>query len=152
MARPNTLRGTYVDILMGDGAGPEVFTVLCGIMTKSITAQVNTGDSFVRDCALPEDIPVRELILSGKQWDLRGSGVMNRDNFPALLAAVGVIKNFRFFIKAKTGEVAPALNGYLGGAAAITTYTINGDDNGYAQIDLALASHGEWTWSAVAIV
>lgn len=152
MARPNTLRGTYVEILMGDGAGPEVFTVLCGITAKSITAQVNTGDSFTRDCADPEDIPIRELILSGKQWDLRGSGQMNRDNLPDLIDAQGVIKNFRFFIRAKAGEIAPALNGYLGGAAAIATFTINGDDNGYAGIDLAIASHGEWVWTPVAIV
>lgn len=151
MSRPNTLRGTYVEVLMGDGATPEVFTVLCGITTKAITAQLNTGDSFTRDCADPEDIPVRELILASRQWDLRGSGQMNRDNVKNLMDAQGEIKNYRFFIRAKAGEIAPALNGYLGGAAAITTFTLNGDDAGYAGIDLSIASHGVWDWNDVAI-
>jgi hypothetical protein len=131
---------------------PEVFTVLCGLTTKSITDQVNTGNSFVRDCALPEDIPVRELILSGRQWDLRGSGQMNRTNFTVLDAAVGIIKNFRFFIKARTGEVAPQINGYYGGAAAITSRQINAPDADYTGVDLTITSHGPWVWTPVAIV
>lgn len=157
MARPDTLRGTYVDILISTALGPpEVFTTLCGITTKSITDQVNTGNSFVRDCALPDDIPTREIILSGRQWDLRGSGVFNRLNSVMLDTAVGVIKNFRFFIKSKTGETAAlnptALNGYYGGAGVITSKAINGGDADYAGIDLAIASHGPWAWTAVVIV
>jgi hypothetical protein len=136
---------------MGDGATPEVFTVLCGVTTKSITDTVNTGDNFTRDCADPEDIPVRELILSGRQWSLRGGGQMNRDNQPMLEAAVGKIQNYRFFIGAKQGELAAdnPLNGYYGGEAAITTKTINGDDGGYVGLDLTIESHGPWTWTDV---
>lgn len=152
MARPNTLRGTYVDILLAPAATPTVFTLLCGITTKSITEQVNTQDSFVRDCALPDDVPIRELILSGKQWSMRGSGQMNRDLMPVLDEAVGALLNYRFFIKAKTGEVAPALNGYYGGVGAIVTKTINGDDGGFVGLDLAIESDGAWTWTPVTIV
>lgn len=152
MARPNTLRGTYVEILMRTATGPDVFTVLCGITTKSMTEQVNTQDSFVRDCALPDDVAVRELILSGKQWSLRGSGLLSRDLLPMLDSAVGSIRPFRFFIRAKTGEIAPALNGYYGGNAAIVTRTFNGDDAGFLNIDLAIESDGAWAWNAVAIV
>jgi hypothetical protein len=137
---------------MGNGSAPEVFTVLCGITTKSLTQQVNTSDVFSRDCALPEDVPVRDIVLSGRQWDIRGSGQLNRDNIALLDAAVGVIKNFRFFIRAKVGETGAALNGYYGGGAVITTRTINGDDGGFVGIDLAIASNGVWTWTPVAIV
>lgn len=146
MARPDTLRGTYVTILMGDGAGPEVFTVLCGITAKAFTDQVNTGDSFVRDCADPEEVPLREIIASGRQWSIRGSGQMNRANIGDIDDAVGEIKNYRFFIARKVGEVAPKLNGYYGGAAMLVTKTINGDDGAYVGVDVAFESHGAWTW------
>ena len=155
MARVTNLRGSYVEILMGDGATPtEAFIVLCGITTKSITDQVNTQDAFNRDCADPEDIPVRELITSGRQWSIRGSGQMNRTLLPDLEDAMGVTKNYRFFIRAKTGEVAGdnPLNGYYGGPAKIVTKTINGSDGDYVQIDLAIESDGAWAWSDVALV
>lgn len=154
MSRVNNLRGTYVEILMGDGATPEVFAVLCGVTTRSIVTQVNTQDAFNRDCADPEDIPVRELITSGKQWSMRGSGQMNRDMFTDLLDAVGETKNYRFFLRAKVGEVAldDPLNGYLGGPAKITSHTINGNDGDFVGVDLAIESDGEWTWHPVVVV
>jgi hypothetical protein len=155
MARVDNLRGTYVEILMGDGATPEVFTVLCGINVRSITTQVNTQDTFNRDCDDPEDIPVRELITQGKQWDMRGSGQMNRALFPQLLDAVGVTKNYRFFIRAKTTEtvatVPAPLNGYLGGPAKLVTHTLNGNDGDFVGVDLAFASDGLWDWTDVAL-
>jgi hypothetical protein len=149
MSRVNNLRGTYITVLMGDGATPEVFTVLCGITAKSMTTQVNTSDEFNRDCAQPEDVPVRELIATGKQWSIRGSGQMNRDLEPMLDAAVGHTKNFRFFIARKVGEVAPALNGYYGGPAMITSKVLSGDDAAKAAIDLSIESDGAWAWTAV---
>jgi hypothetical protein len=154
MARVNNLRGTYVEILYRSSTGPDVYTVLCGINVRSITTQVNTTDTFNRDCADPEDIPVRELITTGRQWSMRGSGQMNRTMFKDLLDLVGVTENFRFFIRAKTGEVAGdnPLNGYLGGPAKITTHTINGSDGDYVGLDLAIDSDGLWDWTDVALV
>lgn len=150
MARPNTLRGTYITILMGDGATPtEAFDVLCGITTKSFTDQVNTQDSFVRDCADPDDVPVREIIASGRQWTITGSGSMNRDNIADIDAAVGEIKNYRFFIGKKTGETGTPLNGYYSGQAMLTRRVINGDDGAYAGVDITIESHGAWAWTAV---
>jgi hypothetical protein len=96
-------------------------------------------------------VAVRELIMSGKQWSLRGSGLMSRDLMPVLDEAVGVILGYRFFIKAKTGETSPALNGYYGGRGAIITRTINGDDGGFVNLDLAIESDGAWTWTPVVI-
>jgi hypothetical protein len=89
MARPDIIRGTYITILMGDGAAPEVFTVLCGITAKSMTTQVNTSDTFNRDCADPEDVPVRQISATGRQWSMRGSGNMNRALLPDLDDACG---------------------------------------------------------------
>lgn len=152
MSRVNNLRGTNVTILLGDGGDPvEAFDVLCGITTKSLTSTTNTTDAFNRDCEDPDDVPVRELIATGRQWSLRGSGQMNRDNIADLDDAEGQVRNYRFFIGAKPGEAA-ALNGYYGGPGMLVTKTINGDDGGYVGVDIAIESHGQWTWTPVAIV
>ena len=71
MSRPNILRGTYVTVLVQTAAGPPaVFEVLCGVTAKSITDQVNTTDTFNRDCADPEDVPVRQISATGRQWSM----------------------------------------------------------------------------------
>lgn len=150
MARPDILRGTYVTILMGDGASTEVFSVLCGITAKSLVDQVNTSDTFTRDCALPDDVPTRNIITTGRQWDISGSGQLNRTQSAALDTAVGKYKNFRFFIARKTSEVAPAgLNGYYGGSGVITRRTIDGGDDGNVGVDLTIASDGPWVWTPI---
>lgn len=150
MARPDILRGTYVTVLMGDGAGPEVFTVLCGVTAKSLAEQVNTTDTFNRDCADPEDVPVRQISATGRQWSMRASGNLNRAQKALLDGAVGEVKNYRFFIARKATEVAPKINGYYGGAAMLTAKNIDGADGGYIQVDLTFESDGEWTWTDVA--
>lgn len=149
MARPSTIRGTYISVLMGNGATPtEVFAVLCGLNAKSIAINVGTADEYVRDCADPEDVPVRELITTGKSWSISGSGVLNRTQFSDIEEAVGEYKNFRFFI----GEPAAdnILNGYLGGEAVITALTVDGGDGSTANVDISIESNGEWTWTDVA--
>jgi hypothetical protein len=40
MAQPDIIRGTYFSLMLGDGAGPETFTALCGITTRDFTHQV----------------------------------------------------------------------------------------------------------------
>lgn len=147
MARPDIVRGTYVNILMGDGAGPEVFTPICGLTTRTFTHQVNTSDAFIRDCADPEDIPAREINPTGEQWDLAGNGWLNRADLEDVNAAVGTIKNYRFEI----GEPAAdqVYGGYWFGEAMLTQLQITGDDGDFAQVDLAFASNGVWVFQSV---
>lgn len=147
MARPDIVRGTYINILMGDGEDPEVFTPICGLTTRTFTHQINTSDAFVRDCADPEDIPARELTPTGEQWDLAGNGWLNRADLEDVDAATGQIKSFRFEI----GEPAAdqVYGGYWFGQAMITQMQITGTDEDFAQIDLTIASHGEWAFQTV---
>lgn len=143
MARPKIVRGTYVNILMGNGAGPEVFSPICGLTTRSFTHQVNTSDNFVRDCADPEDIPVREIIATGEQWDITGSGLVDRNNLEEVLAAVKAIKNYRFEIgEPATDEV---YGGYWGGPAMLTQLSVTGADEEFVTVEMTIASSGVWT-------
>lgn len=148
MARPKILRGTYINILMGNGAAVEVFAPICGLTTRSFTHQVNTNDTFVRDCALPEDIPAREVIASGEQWDLNGSGLVDRSNLASLNTAMKLIKGFRFELLQPAGDA--VFGGYWGGKAMLTQITVTGSDEEFASIELTMASSGPWAFTTVA--
>lgn len=147
MAVPAIVKGTYVAILMGNGASPEVFTPICGLTAKGFTAQTNTNDDFVRDCTDPEDIPSRYVTATGRQWDLSGSGLVDRNGLEALLGAQGVIKNYRYVIGEPTNN--QVYGGYFGGAAMLTNLQFGGPDDNKATVDITLVSDGEWNWVEV---
>lgn len=148
MAQPKIIRGTYFSLMLGNGADPEVFTALCGITTRNFTAQTNTNDVFTKDCADPEDLPIRRVIPTGKQWDLTGEGVLNRDNIDTILAADdGQPHNFRFlFTEPATDEV---YQGYWGGAGVITNLAIGAGDDEFASLSITIASDSEWVFTEV---
>lgn len=146
MAQPDIVKGTYLDILMGDGAGPEVFTPICGLTTRTFTDQVNTNDVFVPDCDDPEDLPVRRLVPTGRQWDLSGEGLLNLTMLAAVDAAMGVTKNYRFRVARPTGS--DVGRGYYYGPAMLTNKQMGGStgDGQFASVSLTIASDGEWLW------
>lgn len=144
MATPAIIKGTYLDIMIGDGESPEVFSVVCGLTTKAFTQQVNTESSFIKDCVDREDVPHRRLTASGKQATLTGSGYYNRSQFEVLQAAFGVTKNYRF-VMSEPGDD-PVFTGYFEGPFMLTTLPINGGDTGFAQQELTFESDGEWTF------
>jgi len=148
MAQPDIIRGTYFSLMAGDGADPQVFTALCGITTRSFTSQTNTNDVFTRDCADPEDVPIRRIIPTGKQWDLSGEGVLNRANLATLQGLDdGQPHDFRFlFTEPADDEV---FQGYYGGAGVITSLAITAEDEAFATVSLAIASDSQWTWTTV---
>lgn len=148
MAAPDIVKGTYIDILMGDGATPEVFTPICGLTARTFTEQVNTNDQFVPDCADPEDIPVRRLVPTGKQWDLSGEGLLNLAQEATVRGASGLTKNYRFRINRPAGSTVGT--GYFEGPAMLTNIQIGGSTgNGeFASVSLTMASDGEWTYTA----
>jgi len=146
MAQPDIVKGTYVDILMGDGDGPETFNPICGLTTRSFTHQVNTNDTFVPDCADPEDLPVRRVVQTGQQWDLSGDGLYNLAQGDDIRAATGATRNYRFRIARPAGSIVGA--GYWQGPAVITNAQYGGNTGGgeFGSISLSIASDGEWTW------
>ncbi len=148
MALPEIVKGTYIDISIGDGADPEVFTPICGITAKSFTEQVNTNDTFVPDCADPEDVPIRRLVPTGKQWDLSGEGLFNLAQHDTIRAATGVTKNYRFVIGRPAGSIVGT--GYYQGPAMITNRQMGGSSGSgeFGSLNATIASDGAWTWVA----
>jgi hypothetical protein len=147
MAQPSIIRGTYFAMGVGDGGGPETFAALCGINTRTFTQQANTSDKFTRDCADPEDTPVRRLIVTGRQWTLKGDGEIDRNNLETIQNAFGVSKNWRFWYTEPTGDL--VYQGYWQGSAILTSIEETGGDSDYGTISITIESDGEWTWTEV---
>jgi hypothetical protein len=148
MAQPDIVKGTYVDLLYGDGATTELFTPFCGLTARSFTQQGNTNDVFVPDCADPESVPTRRLVPTGKQWDLSGEGLLNLAQRAAIDALFMKTKNYRFRIARPAGSIVGA--GYYQGPAMLTNIQWGGSTgNGeFATGSLTIASDGDWVWTA----
>lgn len=148
MAQPDIIRGTYFILALGDGQVSETFNPLCGLTTRQFSYTANTTDEFIRDCADPEDVPIRRLLVTGEQWSLSGNGSLNRANIDDIEAAKGTTRNFRFYWTEPADDSVYA--GYYEGAAIITSITIDGNDDAYAQVAVQIESDGAWTFTPTA--
>ena len=138
----------FVIVKVGDGELPEVFTVICGIDNAAINKTVNTSDRFRRDCAKPGEVPLRKVTVTGEQWDVTGSGVINMDQFPLFDSALGIRKNYRLDYGKRDGTGTGLIVGYHEGPALMTAHNINvGDDGGTAEI--TLAGEDKLVWTAI---
>lgn len=145
MALPDIIRGTYISIMVGNDDGPpETFTPICGITTRNFTHQGNTTDVFTRDCADPEAIPVRRLVVGGEQWDLSGGGLLNRSQLQLVDSLMLITRNYRFVIGEPADDI--VFGGYYAGPAMLTQKQISGGDEDMAGIELTIGSDGAWTW------
>jgi predicted secreted protein len=148
MAQPDVIRGTYFVLGAGDGASPETFAALCGIDTRTFRHAHNTSDQYTRDCADPEDKPVRRLIVTGESWSLSGNGVLNRANLATIQALDdGNTHNFRFYFTEPADDL--VYQGYYQGPGIITSLEITGSDGAFATIAISLESDGAWVWTQV---
>lgn len=146
MAMPDIVKGTYFDVLIGDGDDPEVFTPICGLTSRGMTHQVNTNDTFIPDCANPEDVPKRRVVPTGEQWDVSGDGLYNLAQEALIRGAMGVTKNYRFRIARPAGSIAGA--GWWEGPGMMTNKQLGGNTGGgeFGTLSVAIASDGEWVW------
>lgn len=149
MAKPKLLRGTFINILMGDGGSPEVFAPICGARVKSLNHVIETNDDYSRDCADPEDVPTRDVVPTGERWDMPFTGVLNRTQLEDMQNAVGVYKNYRFELAQPAADVVPNGGGYWAGEGLMNSFNITGDDGANSTIEGSVLSNGEWVWTPV---
>lgn len=132
---------------VGDGASPEVFSVLCGIETVTITETVNTSDRFRRDCAKPGQVPSRAIRVNGKQWDATGNGLTNADQVADVGEALGIRKNYKIEAIRYDGSDTGELLGTFSGSAVMTSRSFNMQRQGDSSFDVALAGEGDLVWT-----
>ena len=136
----------FAVVKIGDGATPEVFTVLCGIDQVSLNRVVNTSDRFRRDCAKPGLVPQRKVQATGTQADISGSGVFNIAQVDAFTDALGIRNNYRIEIGVRDGTDTGDILGHFTGPFVMTAHNISIGDEGSAEI--TLASDGDVVWTA----
>jgi hypothetical protein len=134
-------------IKIGDGADPEVFTMICGMQDVTANQAVQSSDRFVRDCAKPGEVPYRKTRATGKQLDITGSGLSNADTIEDLNDALGVVKNYKIEGYADDGTDAGLLLGTFSGAFRMTSSNLNLPREGDSSSEVNLASHGAWTYT-----
>lgn len=137
-------------VKMGDGASPEVFTLICGLQDATVNATANTSDRFARDCAKPGSIPKRKVKVNGMQLDVTGSGLSNATEVPRMLAALGKHKNYTIEGYADDNTDAGDLLGTFAGTFVMTASNLSAPREGDASGEITLASHGDWTFTAAA--
>lgn len=146
----------YVVVQLGNGAAPEIFTTVCGIETSGLNKTVQSNDRYRRDCAKPAAVPTRKVIVTGRAWDVTGSGVVNMDEFDRLDAALGVRRTYRLLYgryddqEAADTERTGTVYGYYTGPAVMTANNINVGGEGSAEITLAGEDWPVWTEGAPA--
>jgi hypothetical protein len=147
MSYPN--EADFVNVLIGNGASPEVFTLICGMENASLNRTVNTSDRFRRDCAKPGAVPTRKVRVTGRQWDATGSGVINMDEFDTFDGALGVRKSYRFEFCRRDGTEEGEVIGQYQGPAVMTAANVSVNaDEGTAEITLAGEDDIVWTLAA----
>ena len=145
MSYPNEIDAVIVKL--GDGGAPEVFTTICGIENATLNETVQTNDRFRRDCAKPGQIPTRKVRVTGKQWDISGSGVVNADEIDRLKAALGIRRNYQLVAIKYDGTDAGDEIGTFAGAGVMTARNINLQPN-EGTMEVTIAGEDELTWTA----
>lgn len=139
MAYPVTVKGQKVALLLGDGADPEVFTVVCGITTKGLTRTNQTGDTTVWDCTNPDAAPVIERDILAGDWSMSGSGQAVVAELNRLEDALAEPSNWRIVFY---GTGSTVTRSYTGNAI-MTELTINAVNGSRAEVSLSLVGNGE---------
>lgn len=140
--QPDIIPGQYFVLMRGNGATPtEVFTAVCGITTKNFTGQINTNDTFVPDCDNPEDVPIRRVTATGKQFDLGAEGTLNRSNLQDMWNALGTKGNWRLlFTEPEDDQV---FQGYWEGRFLMNNFAVTAETGPFANISLQFLSDSD---------
>ena len=139
---PGQQTGRLLLIQIGDGGGPEVFTNLCGIQTRSFNMSANDVDTTIPDCTNPGATPQKTGVPGIKNRTFTGSGTFvagaNQTAFMAYVTNATVFN-------AKV--IVPGL-GTFTGAWYVTDFTLNGDQEGTMGFDGTFMAGGALTFVA----
>lgn len=146
MARPTTLKGSKVLILLGDGATPtEAFVAPCALTTKGIEFAADTNDFNVPDCDNPDAPTFTERVVATLSATISGAGTLAMESFDEWREWFdsGLEKNVRFKLDA------PSANngGYWTMSAILSAFGIGAEQGGLATVDVTILSDGAWTWT-----
>lgn len=139
----------FAVVKAGDGADPEVFTIICGLEGVTINNVANSNDQFRRDCAKPGKVPTRRVKVTSRQWDITASGVANAEEMQRFIDSVGIRSNYEIDVGQFDGTDEGNILGTFSGPAVLTASNI-GASTGEGTQEITLAGEDELTWTAAA--
>lgn len=138
MARPTTLRGSKLLIMIGDGADPETFAAPCALSTKSFNRSATTNEFNVPDCDDP-DAPVwTERAKGALSSGITGSGTLAKESIDLWE---------EFFEDVDSRNIRVKIDYSVGprtyqGKYHLTTFNLTGEQDGLIQYEIELTSDG----------
>lgn len=145
MAKPDTMKGSKLLVMLGDGDSPETFASPCGLVTKAINFDATTNDFNVPDCADPDAPSWTERVVDALSAGIPASGVLS-------LADLEDWRTWFFSGLGRNIQVVLDESLALGGGmfemnAVMTTFNITGNKGELAQIEVNIQSNGPVTWA-----
>lgn len=144
MAKPKTLLGSKLILLLGNAATPEVFSAPCGLTSRGINFSKETSDVTVVDCDDPEAPAWQERAVRSLSGTISGSGILALEAFPTW-------RDFFFStatktIRIKIDAVLADNGGYWQGKFHCTTFNLTGEIGEKIGVEIELINDGEITW------
>lgn len=132
-------------LLIGNGATPEVFTAPCGLTTLTRTTNVETQTVMVPDCDDPFVTTWMQIDEISRQMIVTGSGLLSAQYLLTWREwdLAGGFKNARWY----TNLTAPNGGGYLAGRVLLTQFEETAEFKRSYQVSIQLTFDGKPTWS-----
>lgn len=137
----------FAQVKIGNGADPEVFTVICDLTSVSINEGAETSTRYRRDCTKPGAPATRRSRVLGKFWDVSGSGLSDASQVPTLRAAIGVRKNYEIPVYKDDGTDAGELLGTYTGEAILTARNTSIEREGETSMEVTLEGQDTLTFT-----
>lgn len=142
MASTGQQVGRTLLIQIGDGASPEQFKSLCGIVTRSFDMSANDVDTTIPDCANPGNTPQKTGVPGIKNRTFTGSGkfVASADT-TTFMEYVNDAESFNAKV------IVPGLGTYTG-VWYVTSFSLGGEMEGTMTFDATFNAGGPLTFEA----
>lgn len=137
----------FARVKFGDGADPEVFTVVCDLIQVSVNETAETQARSRWDCTKPGAIPTTRRRVTGTNWTITGTGLPDNDQNAPLRALLGKVANYQVEMYRNDGTDAGELQGTYSGKAIMTTRNIRTDRAGDAAQEITLEGEGVLSWA-----
>jgi len=138
-------KGRLMLVNIGDGAGSEVFAVLCGLRSKTLTINNSEVDVTTADCTTPGGALWTEVQSGVKRVSVSGNGYFKDEATETRMNTVAMsadpIANFTI--------VVPDF-GTFAGAFFVSSVEYGGEQEDGVTYSLSLASSGAVTFTAAA--
>lgn len=147
MSLPNSADRAVLKIKTAAGP-PAVYTLLCGVEDVTIDENVQTSETYQRDCAAIMLPGQRKITNQGYAWSLTAAGNDNVDIYATLAAAIGLRKDYEIDLYKDDGTNGGLIMGTIVGTAMMTQRTRGYTTQNPGTLQLTLQGEGKPVWTA----